>query len=81
MEEAEAAIARGGSTARPNPRAEGKAREAAKQLNSMAKKAARSGARNAAATAFNAAKRRLRSWWTASHLCIALLHLVYQNVM
>ena len=58
MEEAEAEerIKAGGSLARPNPRAEGKAREAAKQLNTMAKKAARSGARNAAANAFAAAK-------------------------
>jgi len=58
MEEAEAEerIRTGGSLARPNPRAEGKAREAAKQLNTMAKKAARSGARNAAANAFAAAK-------------------------
>jgi hypothetical protein len=58
MEEAdyEERVKAGGSFARPNPRAEGKARDAAKQLNSMARKAAQSGARNAAATAFNAAK-------------------------
>ena len=58
MEEAEhlVAIARHGSTARPNPRANGKAREAAKALNSAAKQAAQFGARNAAAGAFNAAK-------------------------
>ena len=58
MEEADhvAAIVRSGSFARPNPRAEGKARDAAKALNRSAKKAAQSGARNAAAAAFNAAK-------------------------
>jgi hypothetical protein len=63
MEEAEheAAILRGGSIARPNPRAEGKAREAAKQLNTSARKAARSGAKNAAATAFNAAKTLIKA--------------------
>jgi len=63
MEEADhqAAIARGGSFSRPNPRAEGKAREAAKQLNSMARKAAQSGARNAASAAFNAAKTLIKA--------------------
>jgi hypothetical protein len=55
-EEHEAAIARGGSFARPNPRAANKARDAAKALNRAAKQAAQRGARNAAASAFNAAK-------------------------
>jgi len=57
----EAAIARSGSFARPNPRAESKARDTAKALNNIAKMAAQSGARNAAATAFNAAKTILKA--------------------
>lgn len=57
----EAAIARSGSFARPNPRAESKARDTAKALNSIAKRAAQSGARNAAAAAFNAAKTLMKA--------------------
>ena len=54
-EQAETAIVAGGSFARPNPRADGKARDAAKQLRSVAKKAQAFGARNASAAAYNAA--------------------------
>ena len=61
LEAQEEAVARSGSFPRPNPRAEGKARDAAKRLNSMAKKAAQFGARNASAVAFNAATTLLKA--------------------
>jgi hypothetical protein len=65
-EENDRAIVTGGSFSRPNPHAEGKARDAAKKLLCMAKKAAAFGARNAAFTAYNAAETLARTTGTDS---------------